>query len=114
MNKFHPHDYKIIITKLRDKDQEGFEFYIPAFRAHVYGDTVEEALEGYLGFFDDEVKLRKKKRIPMPKPDGQLDFIKQIPLRLPGRVYQRISEQAKKEKQSFNSYVVRMLEEAKL
>lgn len=110
--KFHPHDYKIIITKLRDGKQQGLEFYIPAFNAIVFGDTADEALEGYLGYFDDEVKRRKEKGIPMPKPDNIPDKIRQIPLRVPQRVYQRISETAKKKNQSFNAFVNTMLEEA--
>lgn len=108
--KFHPHDYKIVIIKLRDGDQEGFEFYVPAFKAHVFGDTIEEALEGYLGYFDDEVKLRKKEGIPMPKPDCLPDMIKQVPLRIPQRVYQNIAELAKKQGQSFNGFVSKLLE----
>ena len=108
--KFHPHDYKIIVTKLRDGDQEGFEFYVPAFDAIIFGDTVEEALEGYLGYFDSEVKRRKKEGIPMPKPDSLPDMIKQIPLRIPQRVYQNVSELAKKQGQSFNSFVSKLLE----
>ncbi|MBI5412447.1 hypothetical protein HZA43_04770 [Candidatus Peregrinibacteria bacterium] len=107
---FHPHDYKIEIIKLHDGDQDGFEFYVPAFRAHIYGDTTEEALEGYLGYFDSEIKRRKKEGIPMPKPDSKPDMIRQVPLRIPQRVYQRISETAKKQGQSFNRFVVNLLE----
>lgn len=113
-SKLYPHSYKLIITPIRDGDQKGFEIYVPALDAHVYGDTINEALEGYIGFFYDEVKYRRKKGIPMPQPDDQADKVKQVPLRIPTRVYQRISEQAKKQGQSFNSFVTHLLEEVKV
>ena len=108
--KIHPHSYKLVITDLSGGLEEAFEIYVPAFKAHIFGDTIAEALEGYIGYFDDEVKRRKKKNIPMPKPDSLPDVIKQVPLRIPERIYQRISEAAKKEGRSFNSYVAGVLE----
>lgn len=108
--KIYPHSYKLVITDLSGGKKEAFEIYVPAFRAHVFGDTIAEALEGYVGFFDDEVKLRKKKGIPMPKPDSKPDMIKQVPLRIPERTYRRIAEVAKKEGQSFNRFVANLLD----
>ncbi len=108
--KIYPHSYKLEIIDLSGGKEEAFEIYVPAFKAHVFGDTIQEALKGYLGFFDEEVKLRKKEGRSMPTPDSSPDIIKQVPLRIPGRIYKRISEAAKKEGHSFNSYVTKMLE----
>jgi hypothetical protein len=108
--KIHPHSYKLVITDLSGGLEEAFEIYIPALKAHIFGDTINEALDGYIGYFDDEVKRREKKGISMPRPDSVPDVIKQVPLRIPERVYQRILETAKKEGRSFNSFVAGVLE----
>lgn len=110
--KVYPHSYKLELIDLSGGKEEAFEIYVPAFKAHIFGDTIEEALEGYMQFFDEEVALRKKKKISMPMPDSKSDLIKQIPLRIPNRVYQSISEKAKKEGQSFNQFVAHLLENA--
>lgn len=112
--KIYPHSYKLVITDLSGGKKEAFEIYVPAFKAHIFGDTIAEALKGYMQFFDEEVELRKKKKIFMPKPDYKSDEIKQVPLRLSESVYQRISEKAKKEGKSFNSFVAKLLEEVKI
>ena len=106
----YPHSYKIVITDLSGGKKEAFEIYVPALDAIIFGDTIDEALEGYLGYFDSEVKRRKKEGIPMPPSDSKPDMVKQVPLRLPQRVYQRVSENAKKQGQSFNRFVVNLLE----
>ena len=108
--KLYPHSYKLIITDLSGGLEKAFEIYVPAFDAIVFGDTVEKALEGYFGYFDSEVKRRKKEKIPMPKPDFLPDVIRQIPLRIPTSIYQKILKAAKKKKQSFNRYVTELLE----
>lgn len=109
--RIYPHSYKLEITDLSGGKEEAFEIYVPALDAYIFGDTIAEALEGYLAFFDDEVKLRKKEGRLLPKPDFDKDIIKQVPLRVPERIYKRISKVAKKEGRSFNSFVTHLLEE---
>ena len=111
--KIYPHSYKLIITDLSGGKEKAFEIYVPALDAIIFGDTIAEALEGYMGYFDDEIKLRRREGRPMPKPDYRSDEIKQVPLRLSEQTYQRISEKAKKQGHSFNSFVAHLLEEVK-
>ncbi|GEM_PF-2283952 len=110
LEKVYPHSYKLVITDLSGGQEKAFEIYVPAFKAHIFGDTIAEALKGYMQYFDEEVEIRKKKKIAMPRPDYKSDEIKQVPLRLSEQIYQGISAKAKKQGQSFNSFVAHLLE----
>ena len=110
IEKIYPHSYKLVITDLSGGLKKAFEIYVPALKAHVSGETIEDALKAYMIFFDNEVKWRKKKKIAMPVPDSKPDVIKKVLLRIPMGLYLKISELAKREGKSFNSYVTTVLE----
>ena len=95
--------YKVIIHDISEGRGEGFEAYVPAFNAHNFGDTMEEALESYYIYFEDEKERREKEGIPMPKPDVIEYEIKQVPLRIPESLYQKILSLSKNRGLSFNT-----------
>ena len=110
MNKITSNHYKIIIRDISEGKGEAFEAYVPAFDAHNFGDTIEEAIKSYLIYFKSEEKRRAKMGLPMPKPDVIKEKIKQVPLRLAESIYEKALQQSKENGQSFNSYVSKALE----
>ena len=110
MNKLTPNHYKIIIRDISEGSGEAFEAYIPAFDAHNFGETIEQALKSYYIYFKSEEKRRRKLGIDMPKPDVIREKIKQVPLRLAEDVYEKTMSRAKEKGLSFNGFVAGMLE----
>jgi hypothetical protein len=110
MAKLTPNHYKIILRDISEGRGEAFEAFVPAFHAFNFGDTVEEALETYHIYFKDEAKRRAKLGIPMPKSDVTEEKIKQVPLRIPMNVFEKIASMSKDSGLSFNGFVTRTLE----
>jgi len=110
MTDLTPNHYKIILRDISEGRGEAFETYVPAFNAHNFGDTVNKALKAYQIYFKSEKKRREKQNIPMPKPDVTKENIRQVPLRLPESVYEKIVHQSKDSGLSFNSFVTKTLE----
>jgi hypothetical protein len=110
MNKLNPNHYKIIIRDISEGSGEAFEAYIPAFDAHNFGDTIDAAIKSYFVYFKSEEKRRKKLGIDMPKPDVMREKVKQVPLRLPENIYEKIMSKAKEKGMSFNGFVSVMLD----
>ena len=113
-NIITPNHYKIIIRDISEGQGEAFEAYIPAFDAHHFGDTIKEALKSYYIYFESEKERRKKLNLAMPKSDVIQEKIKQVPLRLPANLYEKIVSQAKNHGISFNSFVAKLLEKEKV
>ena len=110
MSKMTPNHYKIIIRDISEGRGEAFEAYVPAFDAHNFGDTFEEAIKSYLIYFKSEEKRRAKMNIAMPKPDVIKEKTKQVPLRLPESIYEKALQQSKESGLSFNGFVAKTLE----
>lgn len=108
----NPYSYKMIISDISDGNGEAFEVYMPAFNAHHFGDTIKDAIKSYYIYFESEKVRRKKLKISMPKPDLMYGKIKQVPLRIPETVYEKIANMAENKGQSFNRFVTSLLENA--
>ena len=110
MTNLTTNHYKIILRDISEGRGEAFEAYVPAFDAHNFGDTIEKALKTYQTYFKSESKRRERLGISMPKPDVTQEKTKQVPLRLPESVYEKIMHQSKDSGLSFNGFVTRTLE----
>jgi len=110
MDQLTPNHYKVILRDISEGRGEAFEAFVPAFHTFNFGDTIEEALETYRIYFKSEAKRRKKFGIPMPKSDVGQEKNKQIPLRLPESIYEKILSLSKDKGLSFNSFVTHALD----
>jgi len=110
MANLNSNHYKIILRDISEGRGEAWEAYVPAFDAHNFGDTIEKALKTYHIYFKSEAKRREKLGIPMPKSDVGQEKIRQVPLRLPESIYEKISSLSKNNGLSFNGFVTRALE----
>ena len=112
MNIMTPNHYKIMIRDISEGKGEAFEVYAPAFNSHNFGDTIDDAIHAYHLYFESEQIRREKLGIPMPKSDVLKERTKQVPLRIPESVYEKISNKAKNSGLSFNGFVTGLLENA--
>jgi hypothetical protein len=110
MANLTPNHYKIILRDISEGKGKAFEAFVPAFHAFNFGDTIEEALKTYQIYFKSEAKRREKLGIPMPKSDVAEEKIKQVPLRIPESVFEKIASMSKNSGLSFNGFVTRTLE----
>jgi antitoxin HicB len=101
--------YKFIITDISDNEQNGFEVYIPAFRATIYGSDMEEVLEGVKATIEYSIEQYQEEGKTIPIPDRDLKYSGKFTLRVQPSLHEKLASLAASEKLSLNSYIEQKL-----
>jgi len=76
-----------------------------------FGETIEEATLQANSALDGFIEILKSDGIPLPKPTTLPEYSGQLRLRLPFSLHRELTERAKMEGTSLNSYIVYQLSE---
>ena len=76
-----------------------------------FGDTQEEAIHEAQSALKGFIKVYKKDGCPLPKPNKFIPYSGQTRVRLPKSLHASLSEEAKRDGVSLNTYIVKILSE---
>lgn len=93
-----------------DDDSPAYKAVIPAFdNAVVYGENLKELEEGIAFCIEEEMLERKKKKLPIPKPERSSKFNGKILVRISPLLHEKIFLQAKASGKSLSKYIEEQL-----
>ena len=104
-------DYNFTVQNISDDDNPAYKAYIPAFRAIVYGDTIQELLEGIDFTIETEIDAYRKEGKPVPCPDRDRSYSGKLMLRIEPTTHNRLALQAEAKGQSLNRLISDYLEQ---
>lgn len=115
--------YKYMVVDLSERNEEGYTAIIPKFpKLYIFVDTLEELHKVVCDSIQDEIKLYKKKGIPIPEPDWEDHKYKKdehkedkkysgrLVLRMKPQIHQRLVDLAYAEGTSLNQYLNSLIE----
>ena len=107
MSKNLKYKYKLLISNVVEgEDEEGYMAVIPAFNdALVFGDTMDELIEGVNFCIDTEVEHLKEAKKPIPIPEGKIQASGRILLRVEPFLHKMLLLKAKANQMSLNKYI---------
>src|SRR4051812_34302200 len=110
-NKIEPKNYSLVVRPILD-DPKGRIYYkaeMPAFEgnASMYGDTVEDAIEGLYDVFPSVIEMLEDSDLPIPEPDFDPygKYSGRFVVRTTSRLHGEIAQRAARERVSLNNLV---------
>jgi len=98
-------DYDYVVRSIGVKDDPAYEAYIPAFNAYVYGANQAELEEGLDLSISECIRLRKKRKEPIPLPEKNIRKSGKLILRINPSTHQRLALAAQAQGMSLNRYI---------
>jgi len=97
--------YDYIVKNISDKNTIAYKAIIPAFNGIVFGENLAELEDGIAFAIEEEIKERKRKKLPIPKSDKEVEYSGKLLLRINPEFHERLALSAKASGKSINSYI---------
>lgn len=98
--------YTYIVSNIGSAKEPAYEAYIPALNSYVFGANTKELEDGIVGSIETILASRKRKKLPIPKPDRDIKRSGKFMIRMHPRDHDRLAQEALLKNKSLNSYVV--------
>jgi predicted HicB family RNase H-like nuclease len=105
------YNYSYLVKPIRDEDEIIYQAIIPQFpKLLVFADTILELEEAVMLSIEEDLKDRKKSKIPTPEEDTKSNFNGKILVRVDPIIHERLSLLAQANQTSLNKFIAKGLE----
>ena len=103
MKKAIKYDY--IVHNISENNTPAYKAVIPSLNGIIFGESLEEVEKGVVLSIEEEIKERRKRKIPMPQPDKDAKYSGKLVLRIDPYLHERLVLEAKLKRKSLNKYI---------